>query len=870
MTAAPAADRRGAPTEVRRFSRADPLGGLPLRQALLVAAVVAVLLPLLVVTTALTGFTAVERAHANAISLLTAQQYQQDANLMYATIHGDVLESIEAFEGNNESPDELAARTRAHVAQLQGDLGRLSETTTATSLAPDVRALRTSLEAYGAEAVRLTALAVTSRSQARDQHIAFDRGFDDLAESQSAMTDALAREAQLANQAADRRQESAIRWTVIVAAGTLGAMLLLAFALYRLGAGNEVLVRRVQEKADQLAFSNDELEDAQQLAHIGSWQWDLTTGQTQWSTEFYRILGLDPDTQGDHQDLFLARVHPDDAAEVVRAQDEAATAHDDIHSEYRVVRPDGTVRDVRAMGRAVRGESGTVVRLVGTVQDVTEQRVVQRMKDEFVGVISHELRTPLTSIRGALGLMSGGAVGTLPPKAQRMADVALNSCERLVRLVNDILDVEKLSAGKLELDLELLPVQVLVEGALEEMRAMAHEAGVTLTATHSDAVVFADRDRIAQTLANLLSNAVKFSPEGGVVSVSAGPAPAGEGGDRVVLFTVTDQGPGIPADKLESIFDRFAQADASDSRAKAGTGLGLPICRGIVEQHGGRIWATSTPGSGSTFTFVLQAATTTPADDQQGGPSPVGAVLICDDDPDIVEVLAAMLGAHGYSTLKAHTGQRALELAADQAPSLILMDLRMPGMSGWETIAALGANPATAHIPIVILSALAPDDMSVPAASSWLTKPVDQGALMSSLREALGTEATTSVLVIEDDEDLGDVLKTFFTEHGVHARVAHTGMQALAMSHEVPPDLLVLDLGLPDIDGYAVVKALRRDERLRTLPMVVYTGRELEETDRRRLRLGETRFVTKSGESPADFERQVIGLLRSITSPTAG
>jgi PAS domain S-box-containing protein len=841
-----------------------------LRQALLVAAVAAVVLPLLVVTTALTGFSAVEHAHAKAIDLLTAQQYQQDANLMYATIHGDVLESIEGLEGNNETPDELAARTRAHVAQLQGDLGRLDASTADTSLAPDVRSLRAALATYGAEAVRLTDLAATSPSQARDQHGAFDRGFDDLAESQATLTSALAREAHAANQAADRRQESAIRWTVIVAVGTLAALLALAFALYRVGVRNEVLLRRVQDNAEQLAFSNDELEDAQQLAHIGSWQWDLPTGQTQWSTEFYRILGLDPGTEGDHQDLFAARVHPDDAAEVTRAQTEAASSEGDIHSEYRIVRPDGSVREVRAMGRAVRDESGAAVRLVGTVQDITEQRVVQRMKDEFVGVISHELRTPLTSIRGALGLMAGGAVGALPPKAQRMADVALNSCERLVRLVNDILDVEKLSAGKLELDLELLPVGVLVDDALEEMRAMAQQAGVTLTAHHSDAVVFADRDRIAQTLANLLSNAVKFSPEGGVVTVSAGPAPADGGGERVVLFTVTDQGPGIPTDKLEAIFDRFAQADASDSRAKAGTGLGLPICRGIVEQHGGRIWATSTIGSGSTFTFLLQSANTTPGDDDESGPEPVGAVLICDDDPDIVEVLAAMLGAHGYSTLTAHTGQRALELAADQAPSLILMDLRMPGMSGWETIAALGANPATTHIPIVILSALAPDDIAVPTASSWLTKPVDQGALMKSLREALGTDATTSVLVIEDDEDLGEVLKAFFTDHGVHARVAHTGMQALAMSHEVPPDLLVLDLGRPDIDGYAVVSALRRDERLRTLPMVVYTGRELEETDRLRLRLGETRFVTKTGESPDDFERQVIGLLRSITSPTSG
>lgn len=850
-----------------RFSVGDTLAGLPLRRTLVLAAVAAIVLPLLAVTTALTGFTAVERSKAVAFRLLTAQQYQQDANLMYATIHSDVLESLEAIASNNETGAQLTARTRSHVARLQEDLRRLEAMELTPVVAADVRALDAPLRAYAAEGVRLSDLAARSPAQAREQHPAFDAAFDQLQQPQARLTAAFTSEAAIASAAAGARQATAIRWTAIVAVVTFGAMLVLAFCLYRLGVGNEALLRRVKEDSARLASSNDELQDAQQLAHIGSWQWDLATSETQWSAEFYRILGLDPRMQGAHQELFAARVHPDDAVGVVRAQEEVAASPGDVHSEYRIVRPDGTVRDVRAMGRAVRDDSGAVVRLVGTVQDITEQRVVARMKDEFVGVISHELRTPLTSIRGALGLMAGGAVGALPPKAQRMADVALNSSERLVRLVNDILDVEKLAAGKLELDLAELRVAELVEAAVAEMRALAQQAGVTLKADPGDAVVLADRDRVAQTLANLLSNAVKFSPEGGTVTVSAGRTSSEAGGDGMVLLTVTDQGPGIPADKLEAIFDRFAQVDASDARAKSGTGLGLPICRGIVEQHGGRIWATSTPGSGSTLTFTLPAAPQ--RNDTSDAPLPVGAVLICDDDPDIVEVLAAMLEAHGYETLSALTGQQALDLAVEQAPSLVLMDLRMPGMSGWETIAALGDNPATAQIPIVILSALAPDDIAVPTASAWLTKPVDQGALMGSLRKALGNDATTSVLVVEDDEDLGEVLKGFFTDHGIHARVAHTGMQALAMSREVPPDLLVLDLGLPDIDGYAVVEQLRRDERLRSLPMVVYSGRELDENDRLRLRLGETRFVTKAGQSPVDFEQQVVSLLRTLTSPTA-
>ena len=312
-------------------------------------------------------------------------------------------------------------------------------------------------------------------------------------------------------------------------------MLLLAFFLYRLLTGNEVLLRRLEDNAEQLAHSNDELRDAQQMAHIGSWQWSPHLRVAQWSDEFYRILGLAPGTPGDHDALFAARVHPEDLPDVLRDQHEVARSLADVYSHYRIVRPDGAVREVVALGKAVRDDQGEVVRLVGTLQDVTEQRELERMKDEFVGAISHELRTPLTSIRGALGLIAGGAVGTLPPKAQRMADVALNSCQRLVRLVNDILDVEKMAAGKLELD--LAPTACGQGGRRRDRR----DAGdgrpgrsVTIAAMPIDAVVLADRDRVAQALTNLISNAVKFSPAGGTVLVAVGPSDSKDSRTRPV------------------------------------------------------------------------------------------------------------------------------------------------------------------------------------------------------------------------------------------------------------------------------------------------------------------------------------------------
>lgn len=243
-------------------------------------------------------------------------------------------------------------------------------------------------------------------------------------------------------------------------------------------------------------------------------------------------------------------------------------------------------------------EKDQTVGAVITFRDVTERQVVQRLKDEFISVVSHELRTPLTSIRGALGILAGGVLGPLPEKGQRMLDIAVNNTDRLVRLINDILDIERMESGKATLHKQTCDTMSLVHQSLDVMRPLAEQAGVSLSVDCPSCKLLADPDRVIQTLTNLLSNAIKFSPRGGAVSVRV------ECHDAHLLVQVDDEGRGIPADKLESIFERFGQVDATDSRNRGGTGLGLAICRSIVQQHGGRIWAEST-GHGSTFSFTL-------------------------------------------------------------------------------------------------------------------------------------------------------------------------------------------------------------------------------------------------------------------------
>jgi two-component system sensor histidine kinase VicK len=244
--------------------------------------------------------------------------------------------------------------------------------------------------------------------------------------------------------------------------------------------------------------------------------------------------------------------------------------------------------------------NGVVTGTVVAFQDVTERRRLDRMKDEFISTVSHELRTPLTSLRAALGLISGGVLVKRPEKVTQMLDVAIGNTDRLVRLVNDILDFERIGSGKLELECARCEAVELLRRAAELQNSSASDAGLHFEVDARPMELWADGNRVLQTLTNLIGNAVKFSFSGGTIRLSARAL-----NEKEAVIEVHDQGRGIPKEKLEVIFERFQQVDASDSRDMGGTGLGLAICRGIVRQHGGRIWAESEPGNGSSFYFTL-------------------------------------------------------------------------------------------------------------------------------------------------------------------------------------------------------------------------------------------------------------------------
>ncbi|MDQ4143958.1 MAG: response regulator [Actinomycetota bacterium] len=522
-------------------------------------------------------------------------------------------------------------------------------------------------------------------------------------------------------------------------------------------------------------------------------------------------------------------------------------------------RKDGSSFPVEYSSTPIR-RGGHTVGAVVTFRDISERRAGDQAKEEFTSVVSHELRTPLTSIRGSLGLLSRGVMGPLPEDARRMLQIAATNTERLMRLINDILDIERLDAGKIMLKKESCDGGELLQQAADAMAPMADESAVRLSASPMSIPVWADPGRVVQTLTNLISNAVKFSPPNRTVAISVEPS------EGSALFRVKDEGRGIPDDKLETIFGRFQQVDSSDSRQKGGTGLGLAICKSIVAQHGGRIWVDSELGRGSTFSFTLPlAANAAPeAAELPSGP----AVLVCDDDTSVLEIVGKLLEERGYRPILTTSGEEAIRQAAEQRPAVIVLDLIMAGMNGWDTAAALKERAETKDIPIVILSVLAKDEAETapPGILAWIHKPMREECLFKALEDALEKKCEAKrVLVVEDDADLAGVLISMFEKQGVKTYHARTGKEAIRLSEQTRPDLLLLDLVLPELDGFTVIDWLRRHDQLRLVPVVLYTAKDLDDSEREQLKLGDIHFLTKGRIAPEEFEHQVMQLLSHMT-----
>jgi PAS domain S-box-containing protein len=386
-----------------------------------------------------------------------------------------------------------------------------------------------------------------------------------------------------------------------------------------------------------------------------------------------------------------------------------------VNQELEIHHPDGRVFPILASGAPLKNELGHVTGAVVAFQDIGHLREVDRMKDEFVSIVSHELRTPLTSIRGSVQLVLDDKNSVPDAEHRQLMQIALNNCERLVRIINDILDVAKIESGNIPLQKRPCMVAELVRQAVQVVEGPANAAKVRVEAQvpASLPAVMVDLDRIVQALVNLLSNAVKFAPPDTVVKVAAAPS------DKGVTISVSDQGEGIAPENIARLFRKFQQVDSSSSRRRGGTGLGLAITKALVEQHGGRISVDSELKKGTRFSFTLPLA---PPDSAVGlapvvmnddGSAQLSArrILIVDDDDDFRKVLRAQLSKAGYVVFDARDGASAMHVARSTKPHVITVDLMMPGLDGWSFIDKLRMEESLARIPIVVLSGM-PDARS--------------------------------------------------------------------------------------------------------------------------------------------------------------
>lgn len=469
-------------------------------------------------------------------------------------------------------------------------------------------------------------------------------------------------------------------------------------------------------------------------------------------------------------------------------------------------------------------DEGKVIGFYSLATDITELKRIDRLKTEFVSTVSHELRTPLTSIRGSLGLISGGVAGKLPDAAMKLIGIAKNNCERLIRLINDILDIEKIESGKMQLDLQPMALMPLMVQAIAANEGFGLASNVSLTLHCDDPAlqVNVEADRLTQVVTNLLSNALKFSPPGGTVEVHV--AQAGLG----VRVEVRDHGPGIPEEFRTRIFQKFSQADSSDTRQKGGTGLGLNISRAIVERMGGSIGFETRLGEGTTFFFELPLWLS-PAEVAQ--PAHRARILVCEADRDVARLIAIMLDKAGYDCALAHSAEQASALLATGSYAAVTLDLRLPGQTGGAFLNSLRENEATRALPVIVISTLAGDgqlqlDHKPSAVSDWLTKPIDEGQLVSAMQRAVAAlhGRKPRILHVEDDVDIQHIASAIAADFATF-EFASNLTEARERLRTSAFDLVLLDLGLGKESGWDLVELI---DSLQPRPaLVVFSASEV-------------------------------------------
>ena len=545
---------------------------------------------------------------------------------------------------------------------------------------------------------------------------------------------------------------------------------------------------------------------------------------------------------------------------------------------FNPIREAAGITGVAAFGQDVTARRRTQVALRIAKEEAEE---ANQAKSQFLASMSHELRTPLNSVIGFTNILLKNRSGKLVEQELSFLDRIVANGKHLLELINEVLDLAKIEAGRMELDVESVSLSSLVGDTLSQLEGQVKGKDVVLRSDVPEGIdsIQADQGKLKQVIINLVGNALKFTKEGEVaVRVSVL-----DDGRTPSNIAVTDTGIGIPPDRLQAIFEAFQQADGTTDREFGGTGLGLTISRSLCALMGYDLRVDSEVGKGSTFTILLTEASSPekraeqelmkealrpiessrPASGLDGNqPRREGRarILVIDDDPDTRRLLTTQLQELHFDVVTAPSAEVGLTTARDQRPDLITLDLIMPGMTGWEALREFKESRDLQDIPVVIVSVVAGEQErgSLFGAVDLLTKPVDKEDLLRVLRRNLGEPRGMEALVVDDEPGMQEIFKRHLEDAGLQVTLAGNGEEAEKAMETLAPDLILLDLVMPVMDGTAFLKRLREDPSKVDIPVIICTGKDLSDEERERLLSQATEVLAKGDE----FENR----LRSVLS----
>lgn len=617
----------------------------------------------------------------------------------------------------------------------------------------------------------------------------------------------------------------------------------------------------------------------------------FVTSQTDWCT----YTGQSPEEiEGTG---WLEAIHPDDRELTATAWRRAVDLAALYKVEHRVKRHDGQWRHMLVRAVPIFAEDDTtILEWVGTSTDITERKDMEieleaaresaeqanRAKSQFIANMSHELRTPLSAVIGYSEMLQEELEDR--GEAELMVDMQKieSNARHLLGLINDVLDLSKIEAEKMEIFPETFSIADMVRDVAATVDALVTKKDnafdVAIAAEDSLGTMHSDETKVRQCLINLLSNASKFTERGRITLAVSREALDGH---DWISFSVTDTGIGMTEEQLSKLFERFAQADASTTRKFGGSGLGLAITRSFCEMLGGEIDVKSAYGEGTTFRIRLPADVPalvdgTPGDERTGdarqstSERPDDCVLIVDDDAATRDLLERFLGKEGFPVRSAPDGRAGLDLARRLRPRVILLDVTMPRMDGWSVLRTLKSDPELSKIPVVMVTIIDEQNLAFTlGATDYLAKPIEWDRLKDVMDRYKGGEARGTALVVDDDPDARDRLTSLLHRNGWATAQAENGRAALDLVTRAKPALILLDLMMPEMDGFAFLRELRANVDWRDIPVVVLTAKDITSEDRRRLDPAADKIIQKGSLSLKDLAQEIRVYLPNVPAVQA-